>query len=54
LETLIVDRRADGVVTVTLNRPDKKNAINATMWNELLETFHEIGESTTDRVLVIT
>ena len=54
METLIVDRRADGVVTVTLNRPDKKNAINATMWNELLETFAEVGESTTDRVLVLT
>jgi enoyl-CoA hydratase/carnithine racemase len=54
LETLIVDRRADGVVTVTLNRPEKKNAINATMWNELLETFAEVGESTTDRVLVLT
>jgi len=54
LETLIVERREDGVVTVTLNRPAKKNAINARMWDELLESFAEIGESTTDRVLVLT
>ena len=53
METLLVDR-SDGIVTVTLNRPEKKNAINARMWDELLEVFVEIGESTTDRVLVIT
>ena len=54
METLIVERREDGVVTVTLNRPAKKNAINARMWDELLEVFAEVGESTTDRVLVLT
>lgn len=54
METIIVDRRADGVVTVTLNRPAKKNAINERMWDELLEVFTAIGESTTDRVLVLT
>ena len=27
METLLVDR-ADGVMTVTLNRPEKKNAMN--------------------------
>ena len=30
-ETLIVDR-ADGVTTVTMNRPERKNAANGTMW----------------------
>ena len=30
-----------GIVTVTLNRPAKKNAANAQMWNELLETFRD-------------
>ncbi len=54
METIIVERREDGVVSVTLNRPAKKNAINETMWDELLEVFIEIGESTTDRVLVLT
>lgn len=54
METLIVERRDNGVVVVTFNRPAKKNAINAPMWDELLEVFSEIGESTTDRVLVLT
>jgi len=54
LETIIVERSEDGVVTVTLSRPNKKNAINETMWDELLAVFTEVGESTTDRVLVLT
>ncbi len=31
LETLIVER-AEGVVTVTMNRPARKNAANGVMW----------------------
>jgi 2-(1,2-epoxy-1,2-dihydrophenyl)acetyl-CoA isomerase len=54
METLLVDRADNGVVTVTLNRPERKNAMNARMFNELLEVFREIDTSTSDRVLVIT
>jgi enoyl-CoA hydratase/carnithine racemase len=53
VETLLVDR-ADGVVTVTLHRPDKKNAITGRMWRELIEVFDEVEETPEDRVLVIT
>jgi 2-(1,2-epoxy-1,2-dihydrophenyl)acetyl-CoA isomerase len=53
LETILVDR-ADGVVTVTLNRPAKKNAANAVMWDELLATFEEVAANPADRVLVVT
>jgi len=53
METLFVDR-ADSVVTVTLNRPEKKNAINADMWDELLAVFDEVADRDDDRVLVIT
>jgi enoyl-CoA hydratase/carnithine racemase len=53
METIVVER--DGaIVTITLNRPEKKNAINATMWSELLATFREIAASSTDRVVIIT
>jgi 2-(1,2-epoxy-1,2-dihydrophenyl)acetyl-CoA isomerase len=54
METLRVDRATSGVVTLTLNRPEKKNAINSTMFGELLAVFREVNDSTTDRVLVIT
>ncbi|MEO5723090.1 MAG: enoyl-CoA hydratase [Ilumatobacteraceae bacterium] len=53
METIIIDRDA-GVVTVTLNRPHKKNAANATMWSELLQTFQEIAGNAADRAVVIT
>lgn len=53
METLEVFRQ-NGVVTVTMNRPAKKNAINATMWQELLDTFRQIADTDTDRVLVLT
>jgi 2-(1,2-epoxy-1,2-dihydrophenyl)acetyl-CoA isomerase len=54
LETIIVERSDDGIVTVTLNRPEKKNAINGKMWDELLATFREVRASATDRVMVLT
>ena len=53
LETLLVDR-ADGIVTITMNRPEKKNAANAAMWNELLDTFREIAANDQDRAVVLT
>lgn len=53
LETLYVER-ADGVATITLNRPEKKNAMSGQMFAELLEVFREVQERDDDRVLVIT
>ncbi len=53
METILVDR-SDGVVTLTLNRPAKKNAINGRMWDELLETLLAVADNVDDRVLVIT
>ncbi len=54
METLVLERADNGVVTLTLNRPERKNAMNAAMFNELLGVFREVDASTTDRVLVIT
>jgi enoyl-CoA hydratase/carnithine racemase len=53
METVQVDRN-DGVVTVTMNRPGRKNAANDTMWDELLVTFREIAANSSDRVMVLT
>ena len=54
METIEVTRTeatADGgggaIVTITLNRPEKKNAINGVMWDELLTTFREIAAAAT-------
>ena len=51
-ETIIVSRQSS-VTTVTLNRPEKRNAANSTMWAELGRAFEEVLESQTDRVLVL-
>lgn len=53
METLIVERH-EGVVTVTMNRPERKNAANAVMLGELLEAFEAIERNGEDRVLVLT
>jgi len=53
METLIVDR-ADGVVTVTMNRPERKNAANSVMLNELQTVFEEVERRAQDRVMVLT
>jgi enoyl-CoA hydratase/carnithine racemase len=50
---LVVDR-ADGIVTITLDRPERKNAINGQMWDELLATFRDVGSRAADRVVVLT
>lgn len=52
-ETLSV-QRGEGIVTVTLERPDKKNAINNAMWHELISVFAEVEDRADDRVLVVT
>jgi enoyl-CoA hydratase/carnithine racemase len=51
-ETLLVSRDR-GVVRITLNRPEKKNAINAVMWEELGAAVCEVGRRSDDRVLVL-
>lgn len=52
-ETLLVDR-TDGVMTVTMNRPSRKNAANGAMWRELLATFDEAALDRDTRVVVLT
>ncbi len=50
---LEVERR-DGVVWLTLNRPEKKNSITTSMWHELTVRFREFDDAADDRVLVLT
>jgi enoyl-CoA hydratase/carnithine racemase len=53
METLQV-QRADGIVTITFDRPQKKNAINHVMWDELAAEAATILGSTEDRCVVLT
>jgi enoyl-CoA hydratase/carnithine racemase len=52
-ETILI-KRDDGVVNVTLNRPERKNAANGQMWLELRDLFYEVAHNRQDRVLVLT
>ena len=53
MDGLLVDR-ADGVVTLTIDRPQRKNAITGEMWRGLVDIFDDIATRSDDRVLVIT
>jgi enoyl-CoA hydratase/carnithine racemase len=45
---------ADGVATITLNRPDKGNAISADMMGALEDHVAEVQENSDIRVVIIT
>jgi enoyl-CoA hydratase/carnithine racemase len=45
-DTILTENR-DGVLVVTFNRPEKKNAINTEMWIGLRETFKAAAEDDT-------
>src|SRR5438270_13327620 len=53
MESLVVERQ-HGVVTVTMNRPQKKNAVTGAMTDELTSVFRDVARSRDDRVLVLT
>jgi 2-(1,2-epoxy-1,2-dihydrophenyl)acetyl-CoA isomerase len=53
LETMTVERDS-GIVTITLNRPEKKNAVTRQSWVELLALLQEVAVSSEDRALVLT
>ncbi|HEY2991645.1 MAG TPA: crotonase/enoyl-CoA hydratase family protein [Methylomirabilota bacterium] len=52
-ETLLYDV-ADGVATVTLNRPDRLNAVNTTLIRELVEAFDRADRDDGVRAVIVT
>ncbi|OHV44290.1 enoyl-CoA hydratase-related protein [Pseudofrankia sp. BMG5.36] len=46
--------RHDGLVTVTFNRPEKKNALNAENWGDLDRILTEVAVNPEDRALLLT
>jgi enoyl-CoA hydratase/carnithine racemase len=53
-ETLNYEVDADGVLTLTLNRPDQLNAFNVTMANELTTAFRRASEDEAVGAIVVT
>ena len=54
-ETLIVRKDKDnGIATITLNRPEKLNAMNVELIDELADAARELGQDNEVRVVVIT
>ena len=45
---------ADGILTLTLNRPDKLNAFVLRMGEELIQAFNEASENDEVRAIVVT
>lgn len=53
--TLLVDRSADGfVVTVTMNRPEARNAMNTALGEDLLACFDALSRQPVPRALILT
>ncbi len=52
--TLIIDRRPDGIAVITVNRPDKLNALNATVMKELDHAVEDIIVDRSVRAVIMT
>jgi len=53
-DTILVERDGKDIVTVTLNRPTKLNALTKPMWGRLGEVFRELSADETVRCIVLT
>ena len=53
-QEVLVDRPAEGVARITLNRPDVKNALSMNVRERLGELFAELGADTATRVIILT
>ena len=54
MSTLFVDRPAEGVTRITLQRPERLNAMNATLVAELHDELESIVRDQSCRVVVLT
>ncbi len=53
-ETFLVEGRDDGVAVVTINRPDRLNAMNVPFFHELIEVFDDLDGDDDIRAAVLT
>ena len=52
-QTLLVDNK-DGVTTVTLNRPEKRNAMSPQLHREMFDLLTDLRYDEETRVIVLT
>jgi enoyl-CoA hydratase len=53
-ETLLVEDVGDGIVTVTMNRPDKLNAMNPQFFHDLIGVMDSLDADNTASIAVLT
>ncbi len=53
-QNILLERRGDGIALVTLNQPERRNALTAGMQQDLLAAIREVKEDAGLRVMVIT
>lgn len=53
-ETILLDRPAEGVALITLNRPERGNGVVPEMARDLIAALNDVEADTTVRVLVLT
>lgn len=51
---VLMDKRDDGIVTLTFNRPDKLNALSTPLLNQLETLLYELRDDDSVRVLILT
>lgn len=51
---IVVEKEPEGIAAVTINRPEKRNAVSLAMWRELAETFARLEADPTVRVVILT
>lgn len=52
-EPILLRETAEGVVTLTLNRPKQRNALSMALMGELVTAFSDIGADTSVKVVVL-
>lgn len=52
--SLVVVSKSDGICTVKINRPDKLNAMNMEVANEIIKVFKEIETDDSVKVVILT
>ncbi len=53
-DTILVDRDDNNIVTITINRPEKLNALTKTMWGKLGDTFAGLAKDDSVRCIILT